>query len=127
MKRFFTRLAVCAAIVSSYILGYGYGLKDTIRRLPVIIPIEVQQAPIAYVEYEQFSQLTPEQQCADGGPSAAQILYWVDKEVKDNDWITESMKKQLVLERIRKYDIICKLTYRLKSAKDVIEPAEGTK
>jgi len=120
MKRVLVAIPLVA--VCSAMLGYGFGAKDLRDRTPVVIPIVLEQSPTApFVEYSEFQKLTPEQKCADGGPSAPQIIRWVEEQTRSVDFIDDQAKKKLVADKVSYYDKFCRLTYRLNEAKRAIE------
>jgi len=123
MKRVLVAIPLVA--VCSAMLGYGLGTKDMRDRTPVVIPIVVEQSPTAsFIDYEEFKKMTPEQKCADGGPSAPQIIRWVEDQTRGADFVDETTKKKLVADKVVYYDKFCRLTYRLNEAKRAIETKE---
>lgn len=113
-------VAIPVTALCSLLLGYGLGISDVQKQASVVVPIIVESSPTPlYVDHSQFKRLPVEQQCADGGPSGAQILQWVDSDTKDNDYADEDVKKQLANSYMKHYDEMCRMQYKLNSKKDL--------
>ncbi|QDH49118.1 hypothetical protein PHYNN_180 [Pantoea phage Phynn] len=114
-------VAVPVSLACAYLLGYGVGLTDVQKQASVVVPIVVESSPTPlYIDHSQFKRLPVEQQCADGGPSAPQILQWVDFDTRGNEYVDETIKKMLVNKYVKYYDEKCKIQYKLNSKKDLL-------